>query len=47
MTEQLSINLTSDITYVSGTINGETAEFSLTSPDVWSAIVPNRKMESM
>lgn len=40
MTEQLSINLTSDITYVSGTVNGETAEFSLTSPGVWSAIVP-------
>lgn len=40
MTEQLSINLTSDIIYVSGTVNGETAEFSLTSPGVWSAIVP-------
>lgn len=37
--EQLSINLTSDISYVSGTVNGEVAEFSLTSPGIWSAIV--------
>lgn len=38
--EQLSINLASDISYVSGTVNGEVAEFSLTSPGVWSAVVP-------
>lgn len=40
MTEQLSISLASDISYVSGTVNGEVANFSLTSPGVWSAIVP-------
>jgi hypothetical protein len=40
MTEQLSINLASDISYVSGTVNGEVANFSLTSPGIWSAVVP-------
>lgn len=40
MIEQLNINLMSDVTYVSGTVNGEEATFSLTSPNVWSAIVP-------
>lgn len=40
MTEQLSINLASDISYISGTVNGEVADFSLTSPGVWSTIVP-------
>ena len=40
MTEQLSINLAIDISYVYGTVNGEVADFSLTDPGVWSAIVP-------
>ena len=40
MTEQLSINLSLEITYVSGTVNGEVATFSLSSPGVWSAVVP-------
>jgi len=40
MTEQLHVNLAPDIIYVSGTVNGEVATFSLTSPGVWSAIVP-------
>jgi len=40
MTEQLSINLAGDISYVSGTVNGEVANFSLTSPGIWSAVVP-------
>lgn len=38
--EQLSINLASDISYVSGIVNGEEATFSLTSPGIWSATVP-------
>lgn len=38
--EQLNINLASDISYVSGTVNGEVADFSLSSPGVWSAVVP-------
>jgi hypothetical protein len=40
MTEQISINLSSDISYVYGTVNGEVADFSLTSPNTWTAIVP-------
>lgn len=40
MTEQLSISLALDISYVSGTVNGEVADFSLTSPGIWSAVVP-------
>lgn len=40
MTEQLSINLALDISYIYGIVNGEEASFSLTSPGVWSAIVP-------
>lgn len=40
MTEQLNINLTSDISYVSGTVNGGETSFSLTSPGIWTAIVP-------
>lgn len=40
MTEQISINLVLEIVYVTGTVNGEVAEFSLTSPGVWSAVVP-------
>lgn len=40
MTEQLSINLSSDINYVYGLVNGVEATFSLTSPGVWSAVVP-------
>lgn len=40
MIEQLNITLNSDISYVSGTVNGEVAEFSLSSPNVWSAVVP-------
>lgn len=40
MVEQLSINLTLETTYVSGTVNGAVAEFSLTYPGVWSAVVP-------
>ena len=38
--EQLSINLSLEITYVSGTVNGEVANFSLSAPGVWSAVVP-------
>jgi len=40
MDEQLSINLSSDISYVYGTVNGVEATFSLTAPGVWSAVVP-------
>lgn len=40
MNEQLSINLTSDISYVYGTVNGIEAKFSLTAPCIWSATVP-------
>lgn len=40
MNEQLSVNLALDIVYVYGTVNGEVANFSLTSPGVWSAVVP-------
>lgn len=40
MTEQLHVNLTLDIIYVHGIVNGEVADFSLTSPGTWSAIVP-------
>lgn len=40
MNEQISINLTSDISYVHGNVNGIEASFSLTAPGVWSAIVP-------
>lgn len=40
MNEQLSVNLSLDIVYVYGTVNGEVANFSLTSPGVWSAVVP-------
>lgn len=40
MTEQISVNLSSDVSYVYGTVNGVEADFSLTAPGVWSAIVP-------
>jgi len=40
MNETLSINLTSDISYVYGLVNGVEANFSLTSPGLWSAVVP-------
>lgn len=40
MNEQISINLSSDISYVNGTVNGEEASFSLTAPGEWSATVP-------
>lgn len=38
-TEQVSIKMSSDVTYVHGTVNGEVADFELTSPNVWSAVV--------
>lgn len=40
MTEQLAINLTLDIIYVYGVVNGSVADFALTAPGVWSAVVP-------
>jgi hypothetical protein len=40
MNEQLSINLTSDISYVYGLVNGAEATFTLTGPGIWSATVP-------
>lgn len=40
MTEQLSVNLPSDISYVSGIVNEEVADFSLSSLGIWSAVVP-------
>lgn len=39
MNEQLSINLSSDVNYVYGTVNGVEAIFTLTSPGIWSATV--------
>ncbi len=38
--EQLSVNLALDIIYVYGTVNGAEADFALTAPGVWSAVVP-------
>lgn len=40
MMEQLSVNLSLDIIYVYGTVNGAAADFQLTAPGTWSAIVP-------
>jgi len=40
MNEQISINLTSDITYVYGTVNGADADFYLSAPNIWTAVVP-------
>ena len=40
MTEQLAVQLTLDIIYVYGEVNGAVAEFTLTAPGVWSAVVP-------
>ncbi len=40
MNEQLSVSLSLEIIYVYGTVNGEVAAFSLTSPGVWSTVVP-------
>lgn len=40
MTEQISVTLSLDISYVYGTVNGVEADFSLTAPGVWSAVVP-------
>ena len=40
MGEQISVNLTPDISYVHGTVNGVEAIFSLTSSGVWSTVVP-------
>lgn len=40
MTEQISVNLSSDVSYVYGIVNGIEADFSLTAPGVWSAVVP-------
>ena len=39
MGEQISINLSSDISYIYGTVNGVEATFSLTAPGVWSSTV--------
>lgn len=40
MTEQLNINLSQEIIYVYGTVNGVEAEWTLAAPGVWSAVVP-------
>ncbi len=40
MNEQLNVNLGLDINYVYGTVNGAEANFSLTAPGIWTAIVP-------
>lgn len=39
MNEQISILLSSDISYVYGTVNGVEANFSLSAPGIWSALV--------
>lgn len=39
MNEQISIQLSSDISYVYGTVNGVEASFSLSAPGIWSTIV--------
>lgn len=39
MSEQISVDLGLDISYVYGTVNGVEASFTLTSPGVWSAVV--------
>lgn len=39
MNEQISIQLSSDISYVYGTVNGVEASFYLSAPNVWSAVV--------
>lgn len=41
MSQQVSVTLSNDIVYVYGLVNGLEATFSLTSPGVWSATVPN------
>lgn len=40
MTEQLNVNLSQEVVYVYGTVNGEEATWTLTAPGVWSAVVP-------
>lgn len=40
MSEEVSVSLGLDISYVYGTVNGAEASFSLTAPGVWSATVP-------
>lgn len=40
MTEELNINLMLDTIYVQGTVNGVEADFELTAPSTWTAIVP-------
>ena len=39
MNEQISIQLSSSISYVHGTVNGIEASFSLTGSNIWSAVV--------
>lgn len=40
MNEKLSINLSLDISYVHGTVNGEEAQFELAGEGIWTTIVP-------
>lgn len=40
MTEQLNVNLSQEVVYVYGAVNGVEAEWSLTAPGIWSAVVP-------
>lgn len=40
MNEKLSINLSLDISYVHGTVNGEIAQFELAGEGLWTTIVP-------
>lgn len=40
MNEQLSINLSLDISYVHGTVNGEESTFELAGEGIWVTIVP-------
>ncbi|WP_300384728.1 hypothetical protein [Clostridium sp.] len=39
MNEQISIRLTSDVSYINGTVNNVAATFTLTSENTWSTIV--------
>ncbi|WP_438312207.1 hypothetical protein [Sporosarcina sp. FA9] len=39
MNEQISIQLSSGISYVYGTVNGVEASFNLSAPGIWSAVV--------
>ncbi|MCF0149598.1 MAG: hypothetical protein HUJ77_14530 [Clostridium sp.] len=43
MNEQISIRLTSDVSYINGTVNNVSATFTLTSENTWSATVPKSR----